>query len=179
VLIFASGMAAGVSRGANGAAAVGVVARDGGSVAAGRGATGVPATGIPVAAPANGFAPASVRAAADVAERVTPRDLAVVEQRLRAEMAQIHTASAPAAARRPDEALLREVRVLIAESEQRQRNDVTVRLAQSVRTAEKQRQVDMTQVQWTMWQLQELTGAALRDQGMKVNMALRGASFAR
>jgi hypothetical protein len=68
---------------------------------------------------------------------------------------------------------------LIAESEQRQRNDVTVRLAQAVRTVERQRQVDMTQVQWTMGQLQELTGAALRDQGAKVNMALRGASFAR
>jgi hypothetical protein len=109
---------------------------------------------------------------------VTAHDLSVVEQRLRAEMAQARTpAAAPLSA--TDTAVLQQVRALIAESEQRQRNDVIVRLAQAVRTVEKQRQVDMNQVQWTMGQMQELTGAAVRDQGTKVEYLLKTASLRR
>jgi hypothetical protein len=111
---------------------------------------------------------------------VTPGDLAALEQRLRLEMAQNHaTPTSAAAGRSSEDAVLRQVKALIAESERRQRNDMALRLTQMVRTAETQRQVDMTQVQWTVSQLQQLTGAAVRDQGRKVDMLLRTASFAR
>jgi hypothetical protein len=88
-------------------------------------------------------------------------------------------AAVPVAAGRSDEVVLRQVRALIAESERRQRNDLTLRLAQLARTAEQQRRVDMSQVQWTVDQLQQLTGTAVRDQGRKLDMLLKTASFAR
>jgi hypothetical protein len=159
VLIFAAGLAAGLSRGGTpDAAAPREAVRASAAQAAPAGVV------VPVAAP-------------PAAAAVTAHDLSVVEQRLRAEMAQVRPAAAPLS--QADSAVLQQVRALIAESEQRQRNDLIVRLAQAVRTVEKQRQVDMNQVQWTMGQLQELTGAAVRDQGTKVDYLLKTASLRR
>jgi hypothetical protein len=112
---------------------------------------------------------------------VTAHDLAAVEHRLRAEMAQLRGAApvtvAAGTADKPGEAVMHEVRALIADSERRQNNDVALRLAQVMSNIERQRQVDMRQVQLTVGQLQEFTGAAVRNQGMKVDMLLNNVSF--
>jgi hypothetical protein len=112
---------------------------------------------------------------------VSVEDLAALERRLRAEMAHLDRRAAPVAvaARSSDDEVMRKVHALLAESEQRQHGEMTLRLAQLAQNVDKQRQVDLRQVQWTVGQLQELTGAAVRDQDTKVKYLMNSVSLRR
>jgi hypothetical protein len=97
---------------------------------------------------------------------VTPRDLEQLERRLRGEMAQLRTVSttASAAGATADDEVLRQVRALIAESEQRQRSEVALRTAKLAMDLEVQRRADLADVQQTVGQIQAQTGRAFQDQ---------------
>jgi anti-sigma factor RsiW len=109
---------------------------------------------------------------------VSATDLANLEERLGQELAKVRAAApaatvAPAAVRASsegrDEELLRQMRQLIRESENRQEESFTVRAAQLVRDAEIQRRVDMAQMQQTLTQLQGTTGEEVRRQREMLN----------
>jgi hypothetical protein len=104
--------------------------------------------------------------------------LAALEERLRAEIAQIRNASpapAPAAAPRAaaDAQLLARVRTLIEESEQRQQRELAFRTAQILRDVDSQRRVDLEQIQRTVGQIEGLTGAEVREQRQMLNYLIR------
>jgi hypothetical protein len=149
LLLFASGMAIGVSR------------------------TGAPpertatvnAPVPPVVQPVAGIAPE---------EGVTPRALRELEQRLRGEIARARTTTAAApVSRTADADMFKRVQALIADSEQRQRRELALRTTEIVRDMDTQRRVDLAQVQRTVGQIQDLTGAAVRDQNDMFNYLVK------
>jgi hypothetical protein len=100
--------------------------------------------------------------------------LAQLEARMKQEIAALRaTPAAPVAARATsgssDEALLRQVRQLIRESEGRQQEAFTVRSAQLARDAEIQRRVDQAQMQQALTQMQGTTGEEVRRQREMLN----------
>jgi hypothetical protein len=116
---------------------------------------------------------------------VSHTDLAALEQRLRGELARLSTppaATASNVAVRPnepgrDEALLKQVRTLLTDSEERQRRELAMRTAQVLRDAEIQRKVDMAQMQQTMGELSGTTGAEFRRQQEMFNLLINNASL--
>jgi len=149
VLLFASGMAIGVSRTA-----------------------APPETTAAVNAPAP-VAAQSVAAIAP-AEGVTPRDLQDLEQRLRGEIAQARTTTAATpVSRTADADIFKRVQALITDSEQRQRRELALRTTEIVRDMDTQRRVDLAQVQRNLGQIQDLTGAAVRDQNDMFNYLVK------
>jgi hypothetical protein len=103
--------------------------------------------------------------ATSVVNTVSPDDLAHVEQRLKAEMAQLRPAS-PAVTVAPssDEAIMRKVQALVEQSEERQRREFTIRSVELARDIEAQRRVDLASVRETLGTLQGVTGAEMRQQ---------------
>jgi hypothetical protein len=112
----------------------------------------------------------------------TRTDLDRVESALRTEIARLRAGAAPASMTtsppREDE-LLRQVRLLLRESEQRQQDSVAVRVAQMARDAEIQRRVDQATLQRSFMQIQGTTGEEVRQQrellNYLVNVSQRGA----
>jgi hypothetical protein len=149
VLLFASGMAIGVSRTA-----------------------APPETTAAVNAPA----PVAAQPVAAIApaEGVTPRDLHDLEQRLRGEIAQARTTTAATpVSRTADADIFKRVQALITDSEQRQRRELALRTTEIVRDMDTQRRVDLAQVQRNLGQIQDLTGAAVRDQNDMFNYLVK------
>lgn len=120
------------------------------------------------------------RPAAETARATVSADaLAQLESRMKQEIAAIRTASAasaaPAAAasrassNSGDEAIMRQVRELLRESESRQEEAFAVRTAQLARDAEIQRRVDQAQMQQTLTQLQGTTTEEVRRQREMLN----------
>jgi anti-sigma factor RsiW len=149
VLLFASGMAIGVSR-----------------------------TGAPPETTATVNAPAPVVAqpvaAIGPTEGVTPGDLQALEQRLRGEIAQARTTTVAApVSRAADADMFKRVQALITDSEQRQRRELALRTTEIVRDMDTQRRVDLAQVQRNLGQIQDLTGAAVRDQNDMFNYLVK------
>jgi len=112
------------------------------------------------------------------ATAVSATDLASLEQRLGQEIAKVRAAApAPTASAAlvrasnegRDVELLRQVRQLIRDSEDRQQESFTVRAAQLVRDAEIQRRVDLAQMQQTLMQVQGTTGEEVRRQREMLN----------
>ena len=112
------------------------------------------------------------------AAAVSATDLTSLEQRLGQEIARVRAAApaptASAASVRAsnegrDADLLRQVRQLIRDSEDRQQDSFTVRAAQLVRDAEIQRRVDLAQMQQTLTQVQGTTGEEVRRQREMLN----------
>ena len=110
---------------------------------------------------------------------VSPESLAQLESRMKQEIAAIRTASAAqaapvAAANRAssnpgEEAIMRQVRELLRDSERRQDEAFTVRAAQLSRDAEIQRRVDLAQMQQTLTQVQGSTTEEVRRQREMLN----------
>jgi uncharacterized iron-regulated membrane protein len=105
---------------------------------------------------------------------VSASQLANLESRLRSEMAAMRsTGAAPAApttanVRMDDaerEALMRQVRQLVRESEDRQQQAFTIRAAQVARDAEIQRRVDVANLRQSLEQMQGSTSEVQRQQG--------------
>ena len=112
-------------------------------------------------------------APATVTNAATATDLEALEQRLRAEMTQMRTISAPSPRVANEEDLLARVRSMIDESEQRQQRELAVRVAQVTGEVETQRRLDLAQIQRTLGQLEGQTGAEIRDQRQMVNYLMR------
>ncbi|HEY6507471.1 MAG TPA: zf-HC2 domain-containing protein [Vicinamibacterales bacterium] len=118
---------------------------------------------------AGGVEPTRPRATA-----VSATDLTNLEERLGQQIAKVRaSAASPVAVRASSDGreaeLLRQVRQLIRESENRQQESFTVRAAQLVRDAEIQRRVDMAQMQQTLTQVQGTTGEEVRRQREMLN----------
>ena len=123
-------------------------------------------------------APAAVVASGVAPEVATSSDLAALEQRLRAEMAQVRTGAASpgavATAQAPSDAqMLARVRALIEESEQRQQRDLAFRTQQVMRDFDNQRRADLATIQRTFGQMEGQTGAEVRDQREMLNYLMR------
>jgi anti-sigma factor RsiW len=107
---------------------------------------------------------------------VTATDLTALEQRLRAEMAELRAlpASTTAAAPQANNAqILAQVRALIDESEQRQQRELALRTAQVFRDFDSQRKVDLAQIQNKVGQIEGLAGAEVREQREMINYLMR------
>jgi hypothetical protein len=104
------------------------------------------------------------------------RELAALEERLRAELASAPPAgpfgSAPAPAADYGE-LLRRTRGLIQESERRQQREMALRLTEMVQEIDRQRQMDLVRVQRGLGRLEQWTGAEMAQQRGMVNYMVR------
>jgi ribosomal protein L29 len=108
---------------------------------------------------------------------VSNTELADLERRLRAEMAQLRTARVTPGAASPqgisEAQLLARVRTLIEESEQRQQRELALRTAQVVWDFDSQRKVDLAQISRSFGQIEGLTGAEAREQREMLNYLMR------
>ena len=119
-------------------------------------------------------APAVAPAAAAFSPAAVSRDdLAALEQRMRAEMSQLRTVSAPAASSASAAQLLAQVRTLIDESEQRQRRELALRTAEVMRDVDAQRQFDFARVQRALGQFEGQAGAEFQRQRRDLNNLIR------
>ena len=112
---------------------------------------------------------------------VTQSDLAALEQRIRAEMAQASAPSgiAPAAmtpASAGEAQILARVRAMIQESEQRQQRELALRTAEVVRDFDTQRRVDLTRIERTLGQMDGTTGAEVEQQRQMLNYLVQRVS---
>jgi hypothetical protein len=105
---------------------------------------------------------------APATDSASRRDLAQLEQRLKSEMSQLRTpVSAPArpvVASSSDEEIMKKVEALLAQSEERQRREFTLRSVELAREFETQRRVDLASVRETVGQFQGAAGTELRQQ---------------
>lgn len=118
---------------------------------------------------------------------VSASDLAALEARLREELARAVDAqarasveSAPVAASATStlpaverEALLRQVRGLISESERRQQQELALRTAEVVRDVDVQRRGDLARIERTFGQMEGTTGVQVEQQRQLLNYLMR------
>jgi hypothetical protein len=129
----------------------------------------------------SGWWPAPASAAAPAPTDAPWRaDLAALESELQSEITQVKTASAQsqtAATPTPvdatttahDEALLRQVRNLIAQSDSRNQRDLALRVGEVVRDVNTQRRADLVNINRTFGQLQNDMGVELLKQREQLN----------
>ena len=92
-------------------------------------------------------------------------DLSRLEQRLRAEMAQMRTTAAtPVRQASSEDDVMKKVEALVAQSEERQRREFTLRSVEMAREFEAQRRIDMATVRETVGQFQGVAGTEIRQQ---------------
>jgi hypothetical protein len=104
---------------------------------------------------------------------ITRADLVALEQRLRSEMSQTRTVTQNVAALPADARMLERVRVMIDESEQRQRRELAVRSAELVRDFDAQRNVDLARIERTLGQMDGTTGVEVAQQRQMLNYLMR------
>jgi hypothetical protein len=104
---------------------------------------------------------------------ITRADLIALEERLRSEMSQPHAVGQNVAASPADARILERVRVLIDESEQRQRRELALRSAELVRDFDAQRNVDLARIERTLGQMDGTTGAEVAQQRQMLNYLMR------
>jgi anti-sigma factor RsiW len=104
---------------------------------------------------------------------ITRADLVALEQRLRSEMSQTHAISQNVAASPTDARILERVRVMIDESEQRQRRELALRSAELVRDFDAQRNVDLARIERTLGQMDGTTGVEVAQQRQMLNYLMR------
>lgn len=120
-------------------------------------------------------AAAAARPAPDAPWRA---DLAAVEQNLRAEVQtaslQLRSDADQSRADRSDEALLRRVRALVEASEQNQRRELALRVAEIARDVQAQRTADLQRIQRTFTVLETNTaGEIVKQRQLWNNLAMR------
>jgi hypothetical protein len=108
---------------------------------------------------------------------VSPADLAALEQRLRAEIAQVR-AAAGSPVRVDAAAVSRIVAPMIADSEERQRRELAYRTAELIADFELQRRQDMAQVRQAIGQFQGVTGREVQQHREALNYLMRNISLA-
>jgi Putative zinc-finger len=101
----------------------------------------------------------------------TQAELAALGEQLRAELrASAGAARADAVpARAREEEIVRRVRALIRDSEQRQQRELALRIAEVAQDAQAQRQADLVRIDRTLGALQSTTGSAVRRQEQLLN----------
>ena len=122
----------------------------------------------PAVARSNTMVPTNTSTAAPI----TRADLVALEQRLRSEMSQPHASNQNVAAA-PDARILERVRVMIDESEQRQRRELALRSAELVRDFDAQRNVDLARIERTLGQIDGTTGVEVAQQRQMLNYLMR------
>jgi hypothetical protein len=102
-----------------------------------------------------------------------------MERRLRADL-QAATQTAPARAPgdasqavRDGDALIARVRALIEASERRQQRELALRLTHLLQDFDRQRQADLTRIQYGLGQLETFTGAEVARQRELMNQLIR------
>ena len=112
---------------------------------------------------------------------VSTRDLQALETRIHDEIVRIQ-ASDPGASGTtvptvangsPSNELLRRVRALVAESEQKQQRELALRLAQVVRDVDFQRRVDIARLERTVSPMEGVTTQEIQQQRQMLNYLLR------
>ena len=116
--------------------------------------------------------PQPVAAAASTTAPVTRAELAALEQRLRSELGR-QTPVQPATAAATDAHLLDHVRVMIDESEQRQRRELAFRTAEMMRDLDAQRNDDLARIDRTLGQMDGTTGVEVAQQRQMLNYLMR------
>ncbi len=97
-------------------------------------------------------------------------ELSQLEQRLKSEMAALRTTASTAVRQTagpsdaPSNDILKKVEELVAQSEERQRREFTLRNVELARDFEAQRRIDMASVRETVGQFQGVTGTEIRQQ---------------
>jgi hypothetical protein len=129
-----------------------------------------------VTAPAESASPSA--AAAPAADAPWRADLAALEQNLRAEVQtaslQLRSDADQSRADRSDEPLLRRVRALIEASEQNQRRELALRVAEIARDVQAQRTADLQRIQRTFTVLETNTaGEIVKQRQLWNNLAMR------
>jgi hypothetical protein len=100
----------------------------------------------------------------------TEAALAALAEQLRTELRPpAPTAIGPAASPAHDEEIVRRVRALIRDSEQRQQRELALRVAEVAQDAQAQRQTDLVRIDRTLGLLQSTTGTAVRRQEQLLN----------
>jgi hypothetical protein len=95
----------------------------------------------------------------------TLTDLAQLEERLKSEIAQMRSATpVRQVVTSSDEDVMKKVEALLAQSEERQRREFTLRTVEMARDFETQRRVDMASVREAVGQFQGVTGTEIRQQ---------------
>jgi hypothetical protein len=119
--------------------------------------------------------PAPSVVAADARPAAVSRDdLARLEERMKTELAQLRpAAAAPVSTRTDHEAVMRDVRALIEQSNEEQRRDFTLRMVEMASTIERQRRVDLASIGNSMGQFRGATRDELRQQNEAFSEALR------
>jgi putative zinc finger protein len=109
---------------------------------------------------------AASQPAVHVTEAASRTDLSQLEQRLKSEMAQMRVAASTAARQTTtsDEDIMKKVEALVAQSEERQRREFTLRSVDMARELEAQRRVDLASVRQTVGQFQGVAGTEIRQQ---------------
>jgi hypothetical protein len=117
---------------------------------------------------------------APTAAPVSAQDLAALEQRLRREMDGLRSTSQAAPvvtqATPRDDQVIQRVRALLAESEERQQREMSIRLAQVLRDVDMQRRTDLARIEDTFGEMQGVTGAELLQQREVLNYLRRVSS---
>lgn len=137
------------------------------------------AAGLGLGALRGSSAPPDLRTPGPSDGAASVADLAALEQRLRAEMQeglQQARAVEPAPASAPvmtSSVTLQQVRNLIAESEQRQQRELTLRTAEVIRDFDTQRRGDLARIQQTFGRLEGATGAEVEQQRRMLDYLLR------
>lgn len=117
----------------------------------------------PAAAPQVSSSQPAVAVATDLASR---NELSQLEQRLKSEMTLMRTVSSTPVRQTTasDDEIMKKVEALVAQSEERQRREFTLRSVELARDFEAQRRVDMAIVRETVGQFQGVTGTEIRQQ---------------
>jgi hypothetical protein len=123
----------------------------------------------PAVARSNQMVPANTSSAAPI----TRADLVALEQRLRSEMSQTHGSNQNVSSSPADTRILERVRVMIDESEQRQRRELALRSAELVRDFDAQRNVDLARIERTLGQMDGTTGVEVAQQRQMLNYLMR------
>ena len=107
---------------------------------------------------------------------VSREELAQLEQRLRAEMSQMRTASPSRPRRRrrrrARRRVMQQVKALIEQSEERQRRDFTLRMVDLASNFETQRRVDLASVRESVGQQQGAIGTEFASSAKRSNEQL-------
>jgi hypothetical protein len=112
------------------------------------------------------LASSSPQAAAPPTSVATQTELSQLEQRLTAELAQLRAAP-PTPVRRvtaSDDEIVKKMEAMVAQSEERQRREFTLRSVEMARDFEAQRRIDMATVRETVGQFQGVAGTEIRQQ---------------
>ncbi len=121
----------------------------------------------PAASPQVAATEPAVAPSADTASRA---ELSQLEQRLKTEMAALRSTAATPVRQTalpsgvPSDDILKRVEELVAQSEERQRREFTLRNVELARDFEAQRRIDMASVRETVGQFQGVTGTEIRQQ---------------